>query len=453
MNSEREKRLSEWYGIRTDAAPGNEAAADGGRGRCADALPGCREPYWTQQCAAEEEPRKKRPGMGIRVAGICVLAVAVIAATALLFSNSGASLFPSMGAKDKPDEPGSMQDYFDEYYDDAGSSEWSASMPRAETGTGVTLTLTPPPEAKQPLGLSDVYERCVKSVVAITTEREGGGRAWGSGIIMTADGYILTNTHVLDGAASATVTLWDDSQYVASLVGADSASDLAVIKITANGLPAAEFCSDTPRVGEDVAAIGNPLGEELRGTMTDGIISAISRDITYTSHPMTLIQTNAAINEGNSGGPLLNMYGQVVGMTSMKLISSYANSSIEGIGFAIPVETIKSVADQLIENGRVLGRPALGVTVGPIPEEAMGFFGIPDGLYVQSVEPASSAAKAGIAAGDVITSVNGRQVTDTAGLSDIIDRLEVGDSVTMAVFRSGKTFEVEVELMDYSELY
>ena len=213
-----------------------------------------------------------------------------------------------------------------------------------------------------------MYDRCANSVVAITSYAGDGVYMWGSGIIMTSDGYILTNAHVLEGAAESTVTLWDDREYSASLVGSDSASDIAVIKINAVGLTPAEFCADTVRVGEAVAAIGNPLGPELRGTMTNGIISALSRDISYTNHPMTLIQTNVAINEGNSGGPLLNMYGQVVGMTSMKLVSAYTSSSIDGIGFAIPVDTIKQIADTLIENGRVVGRPALGLSLIHISE-------------------------------------------------------------------------------------
>ena len=249
------------------------------------------------------------------------------------------------------------------------------------------------------------------------------------------------------------MTLWDEREFPAELVGADSASDIAVLKIDASGLPAAEFCSGDLTVGEPVAAIGNPLGRELRGTMTDGIVSAISRDITYTDHPMTLIQTNAAINEGNSGGPLLNMQGQVVGMTSMKLISSYSNSSIEGIGFAIPIGTMKSVADQLIENGRVLGRPALGITVGPIPSEALSYFEIPSGLYVTSVEEGSDAEAKGVRRSDIITAVNGEKVFVTADLSDIIDRLGIGDSVKLNIYRDGQNFEVNVKLMEFSELY
>ena len=458
MNEDNKRRLAEWYGTRPGAGPvgytdESERTADLSSQipprRPSGSSPTYREPFWSEDGQEGAPPRKKH--FGARVAGICTLAVVIIAATALLFSNSGRAFDPIVSHTAAPGDK-DMQEFFENYYDDAKSSTWSSTMPRAETGTGVTLSLTPRPEDVQ-LSLSEVYERCIGSVVAINTVAEGNSYLLGSGIIMTGDGYILTNSHVLDGAKEAVVTLWDDRQFDASLVGADSASDLAVIKIDADGLPAAEFCAGTVHVGEAVAAIGNPLGTELRGTMTDGIVSAVSRDMHYTGHPLTLIQTNAAINEGNSGGPLLNMQGQVVGMTSMKLVSSYAGSSIEGIGFAIPTGTIKEIADELIENGRVLGRPALGITVGAIPSDAAQYFEIPNGLYVKSVGQVSDAAAKGIRTGDVITSVNGTEVLTTSDLSALLDNMSVGDIVTLTVYRSGSTFDVDITLQEFSDIY
>lgn len=458
MNEDNKRRLAEWYGTRPGAGPvghtdESERTADLSSQipprRPSGSSPTYSEPFWSEdEGIAPSRPRKH---LGARIAGICALAVIIIAATALLSSGGGRAADPFAGVSAQPGDK-DMQEFFDNYYDKAEGGSWSSTMPRAETGTGVTLALTPRPEDVV-LSLSEVYQRCIGSVVAINTVAEGNSYLLGTGIIMTSDGYILTNSHVLDGAKEAVVTLWDDRQFEAELVGADSASDLAVIKIDAAGLPAAEFCADTVRVGEAVAAIGNPLGTELRGTMTDGIISAVSRDMHYTGHPMTLIQTNAAINEGNSGGPLLNMQGQVVGMTSMKLVSSYAGSSIEGIGFAIPAATMKEIADELIENGRVLGRPALGVTVGAIPTDAAQYFNIPNGLYVTGVEPGSDAEARGIAAGDVITAVNGVKVLTTSDLSAILDSLSVGDSVTLTVYRSGSSFDVNVKLEEFSDIY
>ena len=459
MHDDKESRLSEWYGTQPDAVPGGHGHRPEDPSSLSSQIPPRRssgpspsyyEPYWSEDNQGPGHSRKKHTGA--RVFGVCMLAIIVIAASALLFSNGGGMFSPAVRATPSADEYRSMQEFFDKYYDNASTSEWNSSIPRAETGTGVTLPLTPRPTDLE-LSLSEVYSQCINSTVAITAVVDKGRYFWGSGIIMTSDGYILTNSHVLDGAESATVTLWDEREFPAELVGADSASDIAVLKIDASGLPAAEFCSGDLTVGEPVAAIGNPLGRELRGTMTDGIVSAISRDITYTDHPMTLIQTNAAINEGNSGGPLLNMQGQVVGMTSMKLISSYSNSSIEGIGFAIPIGTMKSVADQLIENGRVLGRPALGITVGPIPSEALSYFEIPSGLYVTSVEEGSDAEAKGVQRSDIITAVNGEKVFVTADLSNIIDRLGIGDSVKLNIYRDGQNFEVDVKLMEFSELY
>ena len=445
MDEDRARFLAEWYGA-GEAETSAEQADPAGTGCISSQIPPSRP---DGSLAAGDVPRKRRAA--VRAAGICFLAVLVIAASALLFS--GGSYVPHGGSPDEPEQYADYREYFEHYYENAASSAGEIKLPEAETGTGVTLTLTPRPEGGA-LDLAGVYERCSSSVVAITSSAGDGRYIWGSGIIMTADGYILTNAHVLEGAVESTVTLWDDREYEARLVGADSASDLAVIKINAVGLPAAEFCADAVSVGEAVAAIGNPLGPELRGTMTDGIISALSRDISYTNHPMTLIQTNVAINEGNSGGPLLNMYGQVVGMTSMKLVSAYARSSIDGIGFAIPVETMKSVADALIAEGRVSGRAALGVTVGPIPADAADYFGIPDGLYVSAVTPGSDAAKKGVVPGDIIVSVDGEHVSEIGELSAIISGKGPGGTVSLDIYRyGGEDVYLDVELMDSAELY
>jgi len=278
------------------------------------------------------------------------------------------------------------------------------------------------------------------------------GYSWGSGVIISSDGLILTNTHIVDGCDSATVTLYDDSSYEAELVGADSISDLAVLKIDAAALPAAVFGeSSSLKVGERVAAIGNPLGESFRMTLTDGIISAIERGLNYNGHSMTLLQTNAAINEGNSGGALFNMYGQVIGITNMKMMSSY--SSIEGMGFAIPSSTARAVVDSLVEHGKVVGRPSIGITVGSIPDNAMSEYDIPSGLYVSSVQEKSDAAAKGIKTGDIVTAVNGVAVSTTDEVTAIKNEMKVGDIMNITIWRDGESFDVPVELIDTNDIY
>ena len=407
------------------------------------------EPYWS---CAPEPAGKSRARTKAVVLTLCVLVL--IVASALIF----------MQGKDPGDRPtsdtqvtlpwqdaydGDYRAYFDDYYESA-APVGNTNIPRAETGTGVTLELTPA-ETGDPLTLQEIYQNCNPSVVGITAQVGGVGYYWGTGIIMTTDGYIVTNAHVLEGTESVTVTLADDRVFEALLVGSDSQSDLAVLKVDAKYLPAAEFGdSDSLQVGDDVVAIGNPLSEELRGTMTDGIISAISRDIDYNGHAMTLLQTNAAINDGNSGGPLINMYGQVIGITNMKMVSYY--SSIEGIGFAIPNTVIKPIVDELIEKGYVTGRTAIGITVGSVPAAAASYYSLPDGLYVSSVVESSDAYAQGVRPGDIITAVNGQSVYTTMDVSAILDNFSVGDILTLTIYRNGKTFDVDIRLMEAAEL-
>ena len=298
-----------------------------------------------------------------------------------------------------------------------------------------------------------LYERCADSIVAITgTVEDESGYYWGTGIIASPDGLIVTNAHIIDGCDSAKVTLYNDESFEAKLVGVDAISDLALLKIDAEELPAATFGDiSSIAVGDQVAAIGNPLGEDFRSTLTNGIISAIDRGLNYNGRTMSLLQTNTAINQGNSGGALFNMYGQVVGITNMKMMSYY--SSIEGIGFAIPSSTVKSVVDSLAANGEVRGRPSIGITVGAIPEDVSGHYDIPAGLYVSDVQENSDAQAKGVQVGDILTAVNGTPVSTTEEVSAIKDSLKVGDSMVLSLWREGEMLEVEIELMDTNDLY
>lgn len=329
--------------------------------------------------------------------------------------------------------------------------------PTAMVGTGAQLTLSDTPRAglapiqstqNGGMTLQQIYKKVIPSVVSITAATPSG-TASGTGIIMSPDGYVITNHHVIDGAVSIEVLTSDDQQLSASLVGSDETSDLAVLKVAGVKLTAAEFGdSEQMEVGDEVVAIGDPLGRELRGTMTDGIISAINRDLSVNGRKMTLMQTNAALNNGNSGGPLINSYGQVIGINTMKLSSYYSSATVEGLGFAIPISTAKPIVDELIEKGYVAGRPALGINGRTLPNAAQAYYHLPNGVYVETVDPSSDAYQRGIQVGDIITAIAGQSITDMDGLNVVKNQYQAGDTITLTIFRKGEYYDVDVTLMD-----
>ena len=299
------------------------------------------------------------------------------------------------------------------------------------------------------LCLQDIYSSVIDSVVSISSMTSSGTSS-GTGIIMSSDGYVLTNHHVITGALVISVLTNDNQEYEAALVGSDEMSDLAVLKIDARGLQAAEFGDSSKlRVGDSVVAIGDPLGVQLRGTMTNGIISAINRDLTVGDRTMTLIQTNAALNNGNSGGPLINCYGQVIGINTVKMSSYYtATASVEGLGFAIPISVAKPIIDELIENGYVAGRPAIGISGDSLPSYYRTYYRLPDGVYVTSVNEGSDAKAKGIREGDIVTAINGEKICSIDELNTVKNQYAAGDEVTLTVYRSGTYYEVTVTLVD-----
>lgn len=402
------------------------------------------DPFWTQEAA-----QKKKKHSKMKITMLIVGVIVLIIASAYAFAGSGRVYFHLFGPDFSSEDSSGMLDIpkrDDTDTEIAGKN----SIPAAETGTGVTMTLAPVPGGQE-LTLQEIYAKCLPSVVGIRTELSEKQYSMGTGIVMTADGYVVTNTHVLDSGYAVTVTLSDGTEYEARLVGADTISDLAVLKIEATGLTAAEFGdSASLQVGDSVVTIGNPLGEDLRGTMTNGIISAINRDITYDGHMMTLLQTNAAINEGNSGGPLINMYGQVVGITNMKAVST---NGVEGIGFAIPTASVHTVVDALIAEGRVSGRASIGITIGPVSSSAVDYYDLPAGLYIESVAKGSDAEAKGVQSGDILVAVNGEAVATTYDVNAIKDGMQVGDTLTLTLYRDGKTFDVTVSLVDTNDIY
>ena len=299
------------------------------------------------------------------------------------------------------------------------------------------------------LCLQDIYSSVIDSVVSISSMTSSGTSS-GTGIIMSSDGYVITNHHVITGALVISVLTNDNQEFEAALVGSDEMSDLAVLKIDARGLQAAEFGDSSKlRVGDSVVAIGDPLGVQLRGTMTNGIISAINRDLTVGDRTMTLIQTNAALNNGNSGGPLINCYGQVIGINTVKMSSYYsASATVEGLGFAIPISVAKPIIDELIENGYVAGRPAIGISGDSLPSYYRTYYRLPDGVYVTSVNEGSDAKAKGIREGDIVTAINGEKICSIDELNTVKNQYAAGDEVTLTIYRSGTYYEVTVTLVD-----
>ena len=342
---------------------------------------------------------------------------------------------------------------------DAPQTGAPASKPEsgAYVGSGTKLNIVSAPQSSDTtfsdeegaLCLQDIYSRVIDSVVSISSMTSSGTSS-GTGIIMSPDGYVITNHHVISGALVISVLTNDNREFEAALVGSDEMSDLAVLKIDARGLQAAEFGDSSKlRVGDSVVAIGDPLGVQLRGTMTNGIISAINRDLTVGDRTMTLIQTNAALNNGNSGGPLINCYGQVIGINTVKMSSYYtASATVEGLGFAIPISVAKPIIDELIENGYVAGRPAIGISGDSLPTYYRAYYRLPDGVYVTSVNDGSDAKAKGIREGDIVTAINGEVISSIDDLNTIKNQYAAGDEVTLTIYRSGAYYEVTVTLVD-----
>ena len=310
---------------------------------------------------------------------------------------------------------------------------------------------------------AEVYASTVNSVVSINCSavstnifgQQTESASSGSGFIYTADGYIVTNQHVVANASSINVTLYNGDTYPATLVGSDSDYDVAVLKIDAKDLPAVTLGNSTDvNVGDTVMAIGNPLGE-LTFSMSQGIVSCVNRAINVEGTPFNMIQVDASINPGNSGGPLMNLYGEVVGIVSAKY-SSYANTTVEGLGFAIPINDVQSIIKDIIENGSVGNKAYMAITAGTMTQQMAAQYKInaTEGVFVYSVEDGGAGDKAGLKLGDVITKLNDTQITSMEDLSAAKKGFKAGDTVTLTVLRDGKeittqlTFDAQPQTTD-----
>lgn len=303
------------------------------------------------------------------------------------------------------------------------------------------------------LPIPEIIEKMSPSVVGISCITGDGLIYTGSGIILSEDGYIITNAHVIEGAETISVVLppyygtdedtQDDLTYVAENVGKDTQTDLAVLKIDHSGLKNAEMGrSEEVKVGELAIVIGNPLGLDLANTATSGIISAKNRTISVEDITLNVLQTDASINGGNSGGALINAYGQVVGITCAK----FASADVEGLGFAIPIDDALPIVSDLMEYGYVTGRPSLGITGTNVTAAYSSYYGIPQGFLVKTVTEGGGSYNAGVKSGDIIIAINDTIVNGIVQLNDVKNRFKPGDTVTITVYRNGKKLDLDVVL-------
>ena len=381
-------------------------------------------------------PPKSRSGL---VAGLLMIVIFLAGITSIL-GILNISLFSALNSQTDSTVSLSLQ---------AGSNATNPTDNEVSSAPNVpkqdvTIQIVQAPESADNISqsggmaLQDIYADCIDSVVSITCTSASGSSS-GTGVVLAANGYIVTNCHVVQNAQAITVQLSDDRQFRASLVGADEASDLAVLYVDAEDLAPAQFGdSEKLRVGDAVCAIGDPLGAGLRGTMTNGIVSAINRDITTGGRTMTLIQTNAALNSGNSGGPLINCYGQVIGINTMKIGDYMSSAGVEGLGFAIPSTTVVEVVGQLINQGYVSGRPYLGFTGEPVSALYQYYYRLPAGMFITEVTSGSNADIQGLESGDILISLDGTTVTTVEELTTVLYGYEVGDTVEAVIYRNKK---------------
>jgi len=344
---------------------------------------------------------------------------------------------------ERPEEK--SKDHFEQYYDEAPEAEdlRRVTIPAYPTGQGVELAVSQEHPA-EPLTAQEIYRTVNPAVVLVVVQVGEQKFSSGTGVIFREDGYLLTNYHVVEGGSACQVVLSTGVGYEACYVGGDAVHDLAVLKIEAQGLPVAEFGdADQLIVGDPVYAIGNPLGMELRGTMTDGIVSAIDRDVEVDGRIMNLIQTNAALNSGNSGGPLISQYGQVVGINVIKMTSR--SSNVEGLGFAIPSTAAQRIATDLLTWGETKPEPLLGVTV---LQEGQQVTQTLRGLEVIEVTPGGAADRAGIREGDYLLRADGEELLASRDLLRVRRRLYVGDQLPILLWRDGETLEVILDLRE-----
>ncbi len=409
----------------------------------------------------DQTPRKRRNGGKTALAVIAaLLAVFVVSVTSISiyeFVTTGGlpASDPNVSDSDGDDNnmivtPGEGLTDLEKNEDDSNTESEDKTAQQSSTVNKDFPTLEQLAAPEDAMSLPDIYDKVAPSVVGVSCTLRNGS-ATGTGIIISEDGYIITNAHVVEDAVSVMIVDSEMNEYSAEIVGSDAQTDIAVLKIDETGLTPCEFGSSSNiRIGELTVVIGNPLGFELYGSMSSGIISGLNRSITIGEKKMTLIQTTASITNGNSGGPLINAYGQVIGITSAKVASIYG----ENLGFAIPIDNAIPIINDLMQYGYVTGRPMIGISGEDITSIMSMFYRIPEGVYVRFITPDSGAELAGIKAGDIIIGADGETVTTMDDLNEIKNRFSAGDTITLTIYRDGESMDVDVvmtEVTDSSE--
>lgn len=426
------------------------------------------DPYKIETQNLEDAPlKKKKKHTGLKVTAF-LMAMAIVSGGSIAAYRGISGEFSNGSLSSSSDSDSDINENDSAKKDDKKSvSAENVSVIKPNAADGQELTT------------EEIVEKVLPSVVGIeskfTITSQGGSyyygfgfggnntpstteaTATGTGVVITENGYIVTNAHVIYDSEynsglskDITVVLNGDERYAAEVIGYDRDCDLAVLKIDETGLTAAEFGdSDSLKLGESVTAIGNPLGFDLMNTVTRGIVSGMNRQITINDKAMNLIQTDAAINSGNSGGPLINKYGQVIGINSSKMSASYSETSIEGIGFAIPSNEVSEIIDDIMEYGYVTGKPQLGISCQDVNETISQMYNLPVGVYITDVTDGSAADEAGLRSGDVITAVDGTEVKTAEELNIEKNKHEAGDSIEITYVRSGKTETTDAVLDEY----
>ena len=406
---------------------------------------------------APQPPKKKKSGgTGKWIALIIVAAlVAGVGGSLITKAITDVSEKNSLHQTEKQKKTDEVPNTADEQTEDVFNDEqWDAhleheKLPETFKSYDGDKSLTP----------QQVYEMNVGAVVGIRTESSMNvwGQATtssssGTGFVVTEDGYIVTNSHVVEGGQKFTVVMYDETEHEAEVIANDSINDVALVKIDAEGLQTVAIGDSSELVvGEQVIAIGNPLGE-LTFTMTQGYISALDREINTSGTPINMLQTDAAINPGNSGGPLFDMNGNVIAVTTAKPATNAATgTTIEGIGFAIPINDVMRIAYDMLENGKVTGRAYLGISVKDLDAETAKSYSLPLGVYVAEVVEDHCAQKAGLEVGDIILEVDGQKTECTTDLLALMNRHRAGDEVTLKLYRKGEELEKKMTLDEKPE--